>query len=143
MNYYFNHRPMKFFKQILLLILLLFACESSFCQMQKLFTKVTNHWYEMDFKGNRTGRINYDEGQKFEFYFDKSKSYGYIMVTEYYNNNKWKMELKTMYTRMVNGAKVYFFQSSDDGFKISTQIGFNGVCLCSYSENKCTNYYQE
>jgi hypothetical protein len=127
---------------------LLFFCsllqyQSGYCQIKKLFTKTTNSWYEMDFYGNRISPIYFDEGQRFEVFFDKGKSKGYILVTEFSNNKRHKMSLKTMYTRIVNGDKVYFFQSSDDGSKISLQSEINGICICSYAEKICTTFFNE
>lgn len=129
-------------KQITLVLLLTIICFNIYCQEKKIFTKTTNSWCEMDFNGNVTSLI-YHSSQKFEIFFNQTTNNGYIIVTEYDTNEKWKMDLNSMYTRMVNNDKVYFFQSSDGAFKISTQSNLNGICICGYKSRKCTNFFYQ
>ncbi len=126
-----------------ILILVFSVCfNTSYCQMTKLFTKNVNRQVTTDMKLNPITQPS-KANSKFEIFFDKQAGYGYIKVTDYLLNEKWKMDLKEMYTGYAKGYKIYYFQSSDGKFKVSVSKEENGIAIGGYLSKEITVFYNE
>ncbi len=105
-----------------------------------MFTKHVNKSIETDFYLNPISQEQ-NLNVTFEIYFDKTNGYGYVKVTDIANNEKWKMDLKEMYTGSAKGLKIYYFQSSDNKYKFSVSKEESGMAQASYESKTITVFY--
>ena len=107
----------------------------------KMFTKTPNLFVNTDMYGNPTSEIKSNK-TRFEIYYNSNSQIGYLIAIK---NGKriLKLGLSTMYTNYANNLKVYYFQSDDGKYKISTTYEENGIAIYQYSNKSFQIYYSE
>ena len=107
----------------------------------KMFTKTPNLFVNTDMYGNPTSEIKSNK-TRFEIYYNSNSQIGYLIAIK---NGKriLKLGLSTMYTNYANNLKVYYFQSDDGKYKISTTYEENGIAIYQYSNKSLQIYYSE
>ena len=107
----------------------------------KMFTKTPNLFVNTDMYGNPTSEIKSNK-TRFEIYYNSNSQVGYLIGIK---NGKriLKLGLSTMYTNYANNLKVYYFQSDDGKYKISTTYEENGIAIYQYSNKSLQIYYSE
>lgn len=126
--------------RLLLYILLI----SNYCYSQtvKMFSKTVNTSVITDFYLNpieSAVRINASA----DFYYDKKLNSGVIKVNDLAHGQQYKYFVNQMYTNIVKGLKIYYFQTTDNKYKISVSKEENGFAIASYSEKVVTVYGNE
>jgi len=107
----------------------------------KMFTKTPNLFVNTDMYGNPTSEIKSNK-TRFEIYFNPNSQVGYLIGIK--NGERiLKLGLSTMYTNYANNLKVYYFQSNDGKYKISTTYEENGIAIYQYSNKSLQIYYSE
>lgn len=107
----------------------------------KMFTKTPNLFVNTDMYGNPTSEIKSNK-TRFEIYFNSNSQVGYLIGIK--NGERiLKLGLSTMYTNYANNLKVYYFQSDDGKYKISTTYEENGIAIYQYSNKSLQIYYSE
>ena len=107
----------------------------------KMFTKTPNLFVNTDMYGNPTSEIKSNK-TRFEIYFNPNSQVGYLIGIK--NGERiLKLGLSTMYTNYANNLKVYYFQSDDGKYKISTTYEENGIAIYQYSNKSLQIYYSE
>jgi len=107
----------------------------------KMFTKTPNLFVNTDMYGNPTSEIKSNK-TKFEIYYNSNSQVGYLIGIK--NGERiLKLGLSTMYTNYANNLKVYYFQSDDGKYKISTTYEENGIAIYQYSNKSLQIYYSE
>ncbi len=105
----------------------------------KMFTKTPNSLVNTDMYGNPTSEIKSNK-TRFDIYFNSNSQTGYLIATK--NGERiLKLGLSTMYTNYANNLKVYYFQSDDGKYKISTTYEENGLAIYQYSNKSLQVYY--
>lgn len=107
----------------------------------KMFTKTPNLFVNTDMYGNPTSEIKSNK-TRFEIYYNSNSQVGYLIGIK--NGERiLKLGLSTMYTNYANNLKVYYFQSDDGKYKISTTYEENGIAIYQYSNKSLQIYYSE
>jgi hypothetical protein len=123
----------------LLLLILLLSCETAVCQTTKMFSKTVNVCVITDIylkPIDPASKINV----KGEFYWDKNTSSGVVKITDIAHGKVYKYPVNQMYTGVAKGYTIYYFQSSDNKYKISVSKEEKGFAIASYAE-KCITVY--
>ncbi len=105
----------------------------------KMFTKTPNYIINTDMYGKPTSEVKSNK-TRFEIYWNTSSQTGYLIATK--NGERvLKLKLAAMYTGYANNLKVYYFQSDDGKYKISTTYEENGIAIYQYSNKSLQIYY--
>jgi len=78
-----------------------------------------------------------------DFYWDKTASSGVVKINDLAHGKVYKYPVNQLYTGVAKGLKIYYFQTSDNKYKISVSKEENGFAVASYAEKLITVYGNE
>ena len=128
----------KYFLHLLFLILSL----HSYGQTEKMFSKTVNVFVVTDKYLNpieTATKVNV----RADFYWDKTTNSGVVKVNDLAHGKVYKYPVNQLYTGVAKGLKIYYFQTSDNKYKISVSKEENGFAMASYIDKSITVYGNE